>query len=304
MADIAASVLARLKNRAQISGRSYQLCLQLFCQEEFLRRLEKSKYAENLVLKGGLFIYSLTDFDSRVTVDVDFLLRKMPNTPEQLKTVLEEIIDTPTGNDFITFEIKDVAPIAVAKKYAGIGASVVARIKNTRTPFSIDFGVGDVIVPKQEKRKIPTQLSDFDAPTVNTYSLETTISEKIDAILSLMEFSSRMKDYYDIYYLANKFDFDGATLTKALQKTFENRGHAFMIEQFEQVMAFGSDDAMQKKWKAFCRKIDTKTDDFDKVLRTIREFLSEPYKASILPSENNQKWFASTGKWVQMEESK
>ena len=66
MADIAASVLARLKNKAAESGRSYQLCLQLFCQEEFLRRLEKSKYAENLVLKGGLFIYSLTDFDSRV----------------------------------------------------------------------------------------------------------------------------------------------------------------------------------------------------------------------------------------------
>ena len=122
MADIAASVLARLKNKAAESERSYQLCLQLFCQEEFLRRLEKSKYAENLVLKGGLFIYSVTDFDSRVTVDVDFLLRRVPNTPEQLKSVLEEIISTPTGNDFITFEIKDIAPIAVAKKYAGIGA--------------------------------------------------------------------------------------------------------------------------------------------------------------------------------------
>lgn len=72
MADVAASVLARLKNKAAESGRSYQLCLQLFCQEEFLRRLEKSKYAENLVLKGGLFIYALTDFDSRVTMDVDF----------------------------------------------------------------------------------------------------------------------------------------------------------------------------------------------------------------------------------------
>lgn len=81
MADIAASVLARLKNKATESGRSYQLCLQLFCQEEFLRRLENSKYAENFVLKGGLFLYSITDFDSRVTVDVDFLLRKIPNTP-------------------------------------------------------------------------------------------------------------------------------------------------------------------------------------------------------------------------------
>ncbi len=187
MADTAASVLARLKNKAKESGRNYQLCLQLFCQEEFLRRLEKSQYAENLVLKGGLFIYSVTDFDSRVMVDVDFLLRKVPNTPEQLQTVMETIISTPTGNDFVTFEVKDIAP------------------------------------------------------TVNTYSLETTIAEKIDAILSLMEFSSRMKDYYDIYYLANKFDFDGATLTEALRKTFENRGHTFTMEQFEQVMAFDSD---------------------------------------------------------------
>lgn len=298
MADIAASVLARLKNKAQISGRSYQLCLQLFCQEEFLRRLEKSKYSENLVLKGGLFIYSLTDFDSRVTVDVDFLLRQMPNTPEQLKTVLEEIIATPTGNDFITFEIKDVAPIAVAKKYAGIGASVVARIKNTKTPFSIDFGVGDVIVPKQEKRKIPTQLSDFDAPTVNTYSLETTIAEKIDAILSLMEFSSRMKDYYDIYYLANKFDFDGATLTKALKKTFENRGHSFTVEQFEQVMGFDRDGAMQKKWKAFVRKIDTKTDDYGTVLKTIKEFLTEPFIAAVKSEAFTEKWSAADVEWM------
>lgn len=297
MADVAASVLARLKNKANESGRSYQLCLQLFCQEEFLRRLEKSKYAENLVLKGGLFIYSLTDFDSRVTVDVDFLLRQMPNTPEQLKTVLEEIIATPTGNDYITFEIKDVAPIAVAKKYAGIGASLVAHIKNTRTSFSIDFGVGDVIVPKQEKRKIPTQLDDFASPTVNTYSLETTIAEKLDAILDLMEFSSRMKDYYDIYYLANKFDFDGGTLTKALKKTFENRGHSFTIEQFEQVMGFDRDGAMQKKWKAFCRKIDTKTDDFNTLLKTIKEFLIEPFIAAVEDKIFTAQWYSSENKW-------
>ena len=297
MADMAASVLARLKNKASESGRSYQLCLQLFCQEEFLRRLEKSKYAENLVLKGGLFIYSLTDFDSRVTVDVDFLLRKIPNTPEQLKSVLEEIVAIETGNDFVTFEIKDVAPIAVAKKYAGIGASVVARIKNTKTPFSIDFGVGDIIVPKQEKRKVPTQLDDFEAPSVNTYSIETTIAEKIDAILSLMEFSSRMKDYYDIYYLANKFDFDGSTLTEALKKTFDNRLHSFTTEQFDQVMAFDNDDAMQKKWKAFVRKIETKTDDFGKVIETINLFLAEPFKAAVENTNFTAKWTASDNEW-------
>ena len=298
MADVAASVLTRLKNKAQASGRSYQLCLQLFCQEEFLRRLEKSKYAENFVLKGGLFIYSLTGFDSRVTVDVDFLLRQMPNTPEQLRIVLEEIIATSSENDFITFEIKDVAPIAVTKKYAGIGASLVAHIKNTRTPFSIDFGVGDVIVPKQEKRKIPTQLDDFTSPMVNTYSLETTIAEKIDAILSLMEFSSRMKDYYDIYYLANKFDFDGKVLTEALKKTFDNRGHAFTIEQFGQVMSFADDSAMQKKWKAFCRKIDTQTDDFNTVLKIIGVFLTKPFTVAVEGKEFTEKWSSADSEWM------
>ena len=297
MADMAASVLARLKNKAKESGRSYQLCLQLFCQEEFLRRLEKSDYAENLVLKGGLFIYSLTDFDSRVTVDVDFLLRKIPNTPEQLKEVLEKIIAVSTENDFVTFEIKDIAPIAVAKKYAGIGASIIARIKNTKTPFSIDFGVGDIIVPRQAKRKIPTQLSGFDAPVVNTYSKETTIAVKIDAILSLMEFSSRMKDYYDIYYLANKFDFDGNTLTEALIKTFENRNHVFTTEQFEQMLEFDSDEAMQKKWKAFVKKIHTKTDDFETVLKTIKSFLAEPFVAAIEKQEYNKHWSADNNQW-------
>lgn len=277
MADKASSVLARLKNKTKESGRSYQLCLQLFCQEEFLRRLEKSKYADNFVLKGGLFIYALTEFESRVTMDIDFLLQRLPNTPEQLQPIIEEIIKTETDNDFVTFEIKSVAPIAVAKKYAGIGASLVAKIKNTKTPINIDFGVGDVIVPKQEKRSIPTQLDDFDSPTINTYSLETTIAEKLDAILDLMEFSSRMKDYYDIYYLATHFEFDSDTLAEAMRKTFANRNHHFTMEQFNQVIAFGEDESMQKKWQAFAKKINI-TSDFRTILNVINDLSNEPMK--------------------------
>lgn len=106
-----------------------------------------------------------------------------------------------------------------------------------------------------------------------------------------------MKDYYDIYYLANKFDFDGATLTEALRKTFANRGHVFTVEQFESVTEFGSDDAMQKKWKAFCRKINTKIDDYDAVLKTIQEFLSKPYGAAVSDRDFSEKWSAYEGKW-------
>ena len=296
MADIGASVLARLRNKAKETGRSNQLCMQLFCQEEFLRRLEKSKYADNFVLKGGLFLYTLTEFDSRVTVDVDFMLRKIPNTPDRLREVIGEIIEADETNDFIAFEIKGVSPISINKQYPGIHADIVARIKNTRTPFGIDFGIGDVIVPGAKKRKLPTQLDDFPAPTVNTYSIETTVAEKLDAILGLMEFSSRMKDYYDIYYLANKFDFDGKTLTEALKKTFANRNRTFTIEQFDQMLSFSADDAMQKKWTAFCKKVNTESK-FDTVLETIRLFLFPPYQAAVEDKEYTKTWATRKQLW-------
>lgn len=297
MADVGASVLAKLRNKAKETGRSNQLCMQLFCQEEFLRRLERSKYSDNFILKGGLFLYTLTKFDSRVTVDVDFMLKKLPNTPEKLREVIDEIIKTNTENDFITFELKDVSPISVNKQYPGVHADVIAYIKNTRTPFGIDVGIGDVIVPGAKKRKIPTQLDGFPAPTVNTYSVETTVAEKLDAILGLMEFSSRMKDYYDVYYLANKFDFEGKTLTEALRKTFKNRGRSFTAEQFEQMLSFAADKDMKKKWSAFCKKINTEKS-FAAVMDTIRSFLSLPYRAAVGGKDLTKNWSAAGQAWI------
>ncbi len=298
MTDMATSVLSRLKNISIKSGRSFQLCLQLFCQEEFLRRLEKSKYAENFVLKGGLFIYTLTNFSSRVTIDIDFLLRKIKNTPEQIRIVVEEIISTDVGNDFIAFEITDISPIAVAKKYQGIGVSLIARIKNTRTPINIDFGVGDIVVPGDVERRIPTQLPDFTAPTLFTYSLETTTAEKIDAILSLMQLSSRMKDYYDIYYLSSKFDFDGMTLTEAIKKTFINRDHSFSISQFKEISIFANDESMQKKWNAFVRRTNVSTDDFSIILNSINAFLLEPLCCVLDNKSFDKHWSAEQEKWL------
>jgi predicted nucleotidyltransferase component of viral defense system len=298
MADAAASVLAKLKNRAKETGRSNQLCLQLFCQEEFLRRLQRSRYTENLILKGGLFVYALTDFDSRVTVDVDFLLKDIPNTPEKMKAVLEEVIAVNTGNEFITFEIVKIEPIAVTKKYAGFSAAVTSRIKNTRTTFCIDFGVGDIIVPRHEKQLIPTQLDGFEAPVVNAYSVETTIAEKLDAILSLMEFSSRMKDYYDIFYLSQKFNFDGETLKAAIEQTFKNRNRSFTTTQFEQFLALGSNTAMEKKWAAFLKKVKKADKSFSDTLSAIEVFLRELVPAVLEERSFVKTWNAANSTWL------
>ena len=120
MADVAASVLAKLKNKAKSSGISYQQCLQLFFQEEFLRRLAGSKYAENFVLKGGLFIYTLTNFESRATVDVDFLMRGLNNALARMDEIIAEILAVDTGNDFVMFKAGKTEAIAVQRKYHGV----------------------------------------------------------------------------------------------------------------------------------------------------------------------------------------
>ena len=62
-------------------------------------------------------------------------------------------------------------------------------------------------------------------------------------------------------------------------------------------MAFAENDAMQKKWKAFTRKIDIKTDDYSTVLKTIKEFLAEPFMAAVENKEFEEKWTALESKW-------
>lgn len=106
----AASTLARLKNQAKKEGISYQMSLQLFFQEEFLRRLSHSKYRENLVLKGGMFIYTLTAFDSRPTRDMDFLVKNLSNDLNRIKAVMDEICAVYTENDYIFLEVTGTEP--------------------------------------------------------------------------------------------------------------------------------------------------------------------------------------------------
>ena len=56
--NMAASVLTRLKIQSKEEKISFQIILQLFAQEEFLRKLSYSKYIENLILKGGVSLIS------------------------------------------------------------------------------------------------------------------------------------------------------------------------------------------------------------------------------------------------------
>ena len=299
MQDIGASVLAKLKNKAKASNVSYQQCLQLFLQEEFLRRLSKSKYVDNLVLKGGLFIYTLTNFESRATIDVDLLLRQQPNSAEDIKRIIDEILATPTGNDYIGMEAKGYEEISLQRKYKGISTQIIGRIKNVRVPFDVDIGVGDIIVPEAEYRKINTQLPEFEAPEVNTYSVESTIAEKFDAILQRFELTGRMKDFYDIYYLAKTFDFNGKDLQTSILKTLHNRGTTYENNSFKRIIQLADNADMQTKWKYFLKSIENKSLEFADVINEIAVFLEPVYDAIVGDREWRKVWHCENNKWIE-----
>ena len=294
MVDIAASVLAKLRNKAKASGIGYQQCLQLFVQEEFLRRLSKSDYKDNLVLKGGLFIYTLTNFESRATIDVDFLLKNLPNSIDAVKELITKIINTSAGNDYIVMDAKGFEEISPQRKYHGI----IAQIKNVRVPFNVDIGVGDIISPNAEERAIITQLPGFEEPLIKTYSLESTIAEKFDAILQRYELTGRMKDFYDIYYLSKIFDFDGVKLKEAILKTLQQRGTIYNSESFKRIMELNENEDIQKRWKYFLKGIKDNVIEFSIVITGIERFLEPVFYAIVNEDKWSKQWDCGEQKWV------
>lgn len=251
MANVAASVLAKLKNKARIEGIAFQQILNLFCQEEFIRRLSKSQYKENLVLKGGFLLYAISGFKARPTIDADYLLQNSPNNLDEVEQLVKAVLSTSSDNDYIRFELQKLATISEIKEYHGIRVNLIGYIDRTRTPFSIDFGVGDIIVPNEIERTLPVILEGFEAPKILTYSLEAIVAEKIDAIISLMEATGRMKDFYDIYYLAVTYDFDGRKLQDSISKTLINRKTPYEKDSVIAVRRLLDDEDIQQRWQNF-----------------------------------------------------
>ena len=294
--NMVASVLTRLKNQSKEEGIPFQMVLQLFAQEEFLRKLSLSQYVDNLILKGGMFIYTLTEFDSRPTRDIDFLVKNLHGSLENIEQTMRDICEISTGNDFITLEVLDTETISVDKKYPGVKTFFMGHIGKVKIPFSIDVGIDDVIVPDSIKRTIITRLPDFVSPDVYTYSVESTIAEKFDAILQRMAGTSRMKDFYDIYYLSGLFDFNGEILTEAIKSTLVHRNRELQDDVFTEIEDFKNNYALNAQWKAFEPAKESGLL-FNTVLDRLLIFIEPIYQNIIRGTGFNKQWSCESKMW-------
>ncbi|MHC9063552.1 nucleotidyl transferase AbiEii/AbiGii toxin family protein [Nitrospira sp. CMX1] len=282
LSNLPASIHQRLLNQAKEQDRPLQELLQYFAIERFLFRLSQSPHATRFYLKGALMLRLWDAPLSRPTIDVD-LMGRQALSQEELAQVIKDVCVQNVLDDGCLFEAATVRvqPIRLEDQYGGIRVTFIAHIGKMRLNMQVDVGFGDVIVPGPIPIDFPALL-DFPSPHLLAYSPESAIAEKFQAMVILDSANSRMKDFYDIWLLANARPFDGSVLSQALQATFTRRQTTFPDEIPTALTdRFVKDPIKQQQWKAFVRKghLVAQQVSLSEVLELLRGFLLPPMRA-------------------------
>lgn len=249
--NIGVSVRARLLNIARQSTQDYNRVLIRYAQERLLYRFSVSHYRSNFILKGALLFLTYNMPDLRPTKDIDFLCHGVKNNIQDVKSVMKEVAAI-TMEDGISFDSSTIAiePIAEQAEYGGLRVSIWCSIGGARNVLQIDVAFGDKIAAGPLDIDFPVML-DFPTPHIKVYSLESAIAEKFEAIVRLNVVTSRMKDFYDLVYLAQHQAFRSDVLAEAIELTFDTRGTPLADRQMIFSDAFKSDGNKERQWTAF-----------------------------------------------------
>ncbi len=291
VANLSASVRQRLLNLATERKEDFGLVLTRYGLERFLYRLSISPHRDGFVLKGALLLQLWTAEIYRPTHDLDLLGRALSDI--NFRKVFSEVCSQNVEDDGLTFlpdKIR-VERIRDEEAYEGVRVRMEARLGNVRVPLQIDVGLGDTIVPASEEVEYPTLLK-FPAPKLHAYSKESVIAEKFEAMVKLGVANSRMKDFYDLWVLAQRFAFDGGTLAAAIQSTFKTRHTALPRSSPLALRAeFYELPTKQTQWRAFLRKSKLRADSsLKEIIEVIREFLMPLVDGVLNGNEENQVW--------------
>jgi len=282
-ANIPASIRARLLNISRPTGEDFNLTLVRYAVERFLYRLSQSRYAANFILKGAMLFTVWTSKPHRPTQDLD-LLGIGDMSDENLQAVLNDIISTKVTEDGLEFlgDSMTIAEIREGQTYQGKRVKLTGRIGKTRIRLQIDIGLGDVVVPEPRTVDYPALL-DLPAPRIRAYSIETAVAETLEAMISLGAINSRMKDFYDLWFMSQRFSFDGTTLSGAITATFKRR-KTELHEQTPSVLTseFIHDTLKQGQWQSFVQRaeLSDSAPEFAEVIERLNRFLSPHLQAA------------------------
>ena len=299
--NVAASIRARLLNRARTEGTEFQLFLDRYACERFLYRLGESEVRDRCILKGASLLALWMDEPYRSTRDVD-LLTFGDNDEETVRYVMGTICNVSCPEDGIALDISTlrVSAIRDQQRYGGQRATLIALLGTAKCNVQVDFGFGDVVIPGPEESRLPTLIGGVPAPFLRTYPQVSSIAEKFEAMVQLGAVNTRMKDFYDVWALSETFAFDGLLLQEAVARCFDRRGTPWSAGTPEALTAaFYSNLQRQDYWTTYGHQgglLNLPPSAFEEIGSRIQSFLG-PVRDSILAGEPFDTSWSPGGPW-------
>ncbi|MGA9363081.1 MAG: nucleotidyl transferase AbiEii/AbiGii toxin family protein [Bacteroidota bacterium] len=295
--NLAASIRARLLKIAKEVNRDYNSVLLQYFQERFLFRLSRSAYRSQFILKGALLFIVYQMPRARPTRDIDFLGQAMTNDPKEVQNTLKRIADI-QFDDGVTFNGASVSveKIKEETEYEGVRAKIEAELGGARNVLQLDIGFGDKIIGGPVEIEFPVLL-DPPAPKIQVYSKESALAEKFEAIVRLSFITSRMKDFYDILYLASHESFNFETLHEAIIATFDRRETPLGDRSVIFGDGFKRARDKQEQWQAFLTRSHLESyQQFAEAVEHLRIFL-DPVCSTRVVRARRSVWHPESWEW-------
>jgi predicted nucleotidyltransferase component of viral defense system len=265
-----------------------------------LYRLSVSEFQDRLVLKGALLFAYWTGAPHRPTRDLDLLGYGDPDIAV-FEKVFRDLCVVEVPADGLVFQPDSVKGerIKNEEKYVGVRLHMTALLEKSRIPLQIDVGFGDRVVPEPEEIDFPTLL-DFPAPHLKSYTRESMVAEKFEAMVKLGMLNTRMKDFFDVWTVSQEFAFEGSTLSRAIKATFETRRTAVPSKRpLALSPEFYDDREKNAQWKSFLNKAKLNAEGklLPEIAEALRAFLV-PVSEAVARDEILKWHWEPGGSWV------
>ena len=291
------SVRERLLAIARERNIQLEYLLLRYAFERFLYRLGKSDYSERFILKGASAFSIWMGPFCRVTRDAD-MESFGDSSPDAVVGAFKSVCAVPCPEDAVEFDMDsfECEGIKEDDKYPGLRVSFTAYIGGARVAMQIDVGFGDSVYPKAETAYYPVLL-DGETPRVFVYPRYTVVADKFHTMVDRGLLNSRLKDYYDIWLLTERFDFEAELLKTAIRRTFERRETPVPSALPESLSEdFFGNPLKVSQWNAFLRKLGDapRPDSLGIATMRIADFLKPVISA---PDSLVGRWSASERRW-------
>lgn len=274
MSSKAMSLKGRIKNYAKSNNIATQVVLQNYMFECFLARLSVSEHSDKFVVKGGMLIAAIVGLDTRSTMDLDTTLRNLPLTEEKISDAINTICEIDMKDD-VVFTVKSIEPIRKDDIYGGYCVRLDAVYDTIITPLSVDVSTGDVITPDAVKYEFSGIFDEDIRISLWGYNIETVIAEKVETILRRGVFTTRPRDYYDVYILGTTQEYDKKIYKEALKATAEHRGSTEQISDVGGILKqISESDDLKDMWRKYQQKFTYASDiSYENVLEVLKRIV-------------------------------